>query len=258
MNEYVNANEPSISVIIPVYNGAAYIETTIRSVLQQTYSNWEMLVIDDGSVDSTRSIVRRLAEEDSRVKLIENPINMGVAKTRNRGLSLSRGAYVALLDGDDVWRPEKLEKQVELAISSGADIVYCSYGIIDGQGKKLCNDFVVPEQTDYDEMLVKSVINCSTALLSRYIVENYSFRTDYYHEDLLLWLEILRDKRLARGVVDVLADYRVLRGSRSFNKVNSAIQRWNIYRKYMKEPFFKSVKLIARYATLALKKYKKI
>lgn len=249
--------EPFVSIIMPTYNCELYIEAAIRSVVGQTYRNWELIVIDDGSTDSTFTIAQRLATEDSRIKLIQNSTNMGVAKTRNRGFDLSRGEYVALLDSDDIWHSSKLEKQLALAESTGADVIYCSYGIIDENGNKLCSDFIVPETTDYDDMLVSSVINCSTALLSKNIAENYSFCSDYYHEDLLLWLKIMRDNKQARGVVEILADYRVSRGSRSFNKLHSAIHRWKIYRKCMKEPFFRSVSLIIQYAILAVKKYYK-
>lgn len=254
----VRETQPLVSVIMPAYNCERYIEIAIRSVIAQTYQNWELLVIDDGSTDSTPEIVETLASVDARIKLIRNPVNIGVAKTRNKGFVLSRGHFVALLDSDDVWYPNKLEKQLLLAQKTGAEIIYCSYAIVDENGQKKCADFIVPDQIDYDGMLVKSVVSCSTAMLSREIVDNYSFRADYYHEDLLLWLELMRDQNNARGVTDVLAEYRILHGSRSFNKARSAVERWKIYRQYMKEPFVKSIKLIVRYAILAMSKYKRI
>ena len=250
--------QPLVSIIMPAYNCEQYIEIAIRSVMQQTHESWELLIIDDCSADSTYSIVQSIAQEDSRIRCTRNSTNMGVAKTRNRGFELSRGQFVALLDSDDVWLPNKLEKQISLAQNTGAEIIYCSYAIIDENGRKTCNDFIVPDRIDYDGMLVRSVVSCSTALLSKSIVDNYSFRTDYYHEDLLLWLELMRDQKSACGVPEVLAEYRILPGSRSFNKWRSAVERWKIYRQYMKEPFVKSIKLIVRYALLAMDKYKKI
>lgn len=256
--QMVNGEQPLVSVIMPAYNCERYIEIAIRSVMAQTYQNWELLVIDDGSTDSTPEVIETLSHEDARIALIRNPKNMGVAKTRNRGFELSQGQYAALLDSDDVWLPNKLEKQIALARNTGAEIVYCSYSIIDENGRKTCNDFIVPDKIDYDGMLVRSVVSCSTALLSKCIVDHYSFRTDYYHEDFLLWLELMRDQKTACGVPEVLAEYRILPGSRSFNKWRSAVERWKIYRRYMKEPFVKSIKLIVRYALLAMGKYKKI
>ncbi len=250
--------QPLVSIIMPAYNCERYIETAIYSVMTQTYQNWELLVIDDGSTDRTPDLISALCAEDNRIRLIKNQVNMGVAKTRNKGFTLSKGQFIALLDSDDVWHPDKLERQLSLAKDKGAPIIYCSYGIIDDNGRKLCDDFIVPDRIDYEGMLVKSVISCSTVLLSRNIIENYSFRTDYYHEDLLLWLELMRDQKSAYGVTDVLAEYRVLNGSRSANKMKSAIERWKIYRQYMKLPFFKSIKLIVQYAILAIKKYRRI
>ena len=253
-----NTAECLVSVIMPAYNAADYIEIAIRSVMAQTHSRWELLVIDDGSADETREIVRRLAEEDSRIRPICNEQNMGVAETRNRGLSLCQGQFVALLDCDDWWHPEKLEKQLALAQQSGADIVYCSYGIMDANGEKLCEDFLVPDATDYKKCLVQSVISCSTALLSQEIAEKYRFSATYYHEDLVLWLELLRDGYTARGAEEVLAKYRVAQGSRASNKLKSAIERWKICRQCMKEPLFASIGVLYRYGMLAIKKYRKV
>lgn len=250
--------QPLISIIMPAYNCERFIEIAIRSVIRQTYQNWELLVIDDGSTDATKDIVVALSLEDDRIKLLTNSKNMGVAKTRNKGFELSSGQFVALLDADDVWHSDKLEKQLVLAQKTGADIIYCSYSIVDEAGTNICNDFIVPHKTNYDNMLVRSVISCSTALLSRSIVEQYSFRTDFYHEDLLLWLELMRDGMNAYGVTDVLAQYRILSGSRSNNKLKSARERWKIYRQGMRLPFFKSVKLIIQYGFLAVNKYRKI
>jgi len=124
-------NEPFVSVIIPTYNCQLFIETAVRSVMEQTYRDWELLVIDDGSTDATCEIIRRLAEEDARIRFLRNPANIGVAGTRNRGLDEIRGEYVAFLDGDDVWHPKKLEKQLQAMRAEDADMSYTSYAIID-------------------------------------------------------------------------------------------------------------------------------
>ena len=247
-----------VSVIMPAYNASTTIEQAIRSVMTQTYTDWELIVIDDASADDTCAVVRRLMAEDARIRLVQNPENRGVAHTRNRGLDLCTGEYVALLDCDDIWFPNKLEQQLSLAMESGADIIYCSYGIVDETGKTRCDDFVVPTDITYHEALSYSVISCSTALLSRRVVDAYRFRTDFYHEDLLLWLELLRDGYVARGVTDVLAQYRVSSGSRASNKLKSAIRRWAVMRRGMGEPFFRSVGAMWRYACMAGRKYKKV
>lgn len=251
------AGLPCVTVVMPAYNAERYIETAIRSVMEQTFTNWELIVIDDGSKDATMTIVEQLAQEDDRITSLRNEANMGVAKTRNRGMTRARGQYVALLDSDDVWRPEKLEKQVALAKETGADVVYCSYALVDENGRKKCDDFIVPAQTDFQASLTKGVISCSTALLSRNVTQVYQFDNTYYHEDLALWLQILKAGHIARGVTDVLADYRVMEGTRAANKLNSAAHRWQIYRKLLGFSVFKSGKLLLKYAVLGLKKYKR-
>lgn len=248
---------PAVSVIMPAYNAQRFLEQAVRSVMAQTYPDWELIIIDDCSTDATAAIAGELAREDSRIHVLRNPENLGVALTRNRGLDLCRGSYAALLDSDDVWHPEKLEKQMALARETGADVIYCSYAIVDENGGKKCDDFIVPEATDLEASLTKGVISCSTALLSRNILSKYRFGTEFYHEDLALWLRILRDGHTARGVPEVLADYRVMDGTRASNKLNSAIHRWQIYRKLLGFSVIRSAGLLARYAFLGLKKYKK-
>lgn len=247
---------PAVSVIMPAYNAEGYIEIAIRSVMEQTCPDWELIVIDDCSRDNTPAVVERLAQKDSRITLVRNEANMGVAATRNRGFSLAMGSYAALLDCDDRWYPGKLERQLALAGETGADIIYCSYAIVDENGRKRCDDFLVPKATDFDASLTQSVISCSTALLSRKVIENYRFDSSYYHEDLALWLQLLKDGFAARGVPEVLAEYRVMDGTRASNKLRSAAYRWQIYRRQLGFSMFRSAKLLARYALLGLRKYK--
>ncbi len=249
--------DPTVSVVMPAYNAERFIEESIRSVIGQTYEDWELLVIDDCSSDSTRAIIKKLATEDGRIKLIENARNIGVADTRNKGFDLCKGSYVALLDSDDVWLSDKLERQVILAKETGADIIYCSYKMIDEHGVTVCDDFIVSETVDFESCLIKSEISCSTALLSKKIIDNYRFNRAYYHEDLVLWLQLLRDGYTAKGIPEVLVSYRLLDNGRSSKKVRSALNRWRIYRKYLKLPLLKSIKSITKYAFLGVKKYRK-
>jgi teichuronic acid biosynthesis glycosyltransferase TuaG len=251
------SGELLVSVVMPAYNAQRWIAQSIRSVQSQTMRNWELIVVDDCSSDRTRQIVEELAAEDPRIKLVCCEENGGVAKARNRGMDLSKGDYVALLDSDDLWYPEKLEHQLRLAQSTGVGVIYCSYGIIDEQDEKVCGDFIVPEATDFESSLVQSVISSSTVLFSREIANIYRFGTSFYHEDLALWLRILKDGVPARGVTVPLADYRVIKGSRSFNKLHSIACRWDVYRRYLGLSAVKSAKLIVRYGFLGLKKYSK-
>ena len=249
-------NPPLVTVIMPAYEAERFLEEAVRSVVDQTVTDWELLILEDCAKDGTLALAEKLAAEDVRIKLLKNDKNMGVAKTRNRGFALARGKYVALLDSDDVWYPEKLEKQIALAEKTGADVIYCSYGMMDEQGNKKCADFIVPEKTDFKSSLIKSVISCSTALLSREIVEKYRFREEYYHEDLVLWLEILGDGYRACGVTDVLAQYRILDSARSSDKIRCAVHRWPVYRKFLGYSPRKSLSLIMQYGLLGVLKYR--
>lgn len=246
---------PYVSVIMPAYNAERFIGAAVRSVMNQTFTDWELLVIDDGSSDSTCDIVRALAAEDDRIKLLVNDKNMGVAKTRNRGFDICRGQYVALLDSDDVWYPEKLKKQLEKLDEQGADFAYCSYAIVDADGKKAKSDYVTSEQVDFEKLLRENVIGCSTVVLSRKIVERHRFETDFYHEDYVLWLDLLRCGYKAVGCSETLVDWRLIENSRSFDKRKSAKNRWRIYREHLGLSFVKSVYVFGHYAFASLKKY---
>ncbi len=247
---------PLVSIVMPAYNAEMYIEAAIRSVQTQTHKNWELLVLDDCSRDGTKQIVEKMAAQDSRVRLLCNEKNMGVARTRNRGLDLCRGDYVALLDSDDIWRPEKLEKQLALAKKENGDIVYCSYAIIDEHGNRKCEDFIVPPATSLKKLLAKNVIGCSTVMLSGKAVGEYRFPTDFYHEDFALWLDMLKAGKKAVGHQEVLVDYRVHSGGRASNKVNSAKRRWRIYRSFLGLSLVESSWYLARYAVSGMIKYR--
>lgn len=250
--------KPVVSIVMPAYNSEKFIEEAIKSVQQQTMDSWELIVVDDCSTDTTATIVSGLASEDSRIHLYQNDSNEGAAKSRNIGLKHCVGTYVALLDSDDLWLPTKLEKQIYRIKETGADIVYCSYSIIDEQGAPRCNDFIVPECQDFHSALIKSVMSCSTTMFTQEIAQNYCFPSMYYHEDLVLWLTLLKDGKKAVGITDVLASYRIQGNSRASNKFRNAWNRWIIYRQYLEMPFFACVELAAKYALLGIKKYKEI
>lgn len=246
-----------VSVIMPAYNAERFIEKAIASVLSQTYTDWELLILDDCSTDRTAEIAERFSEADSRIRLLRNPKNLGVAITRNIGFDAAGGRWVALLDSDDVWRGDKLEKQLAVAEKTGADIIYCSYALIDESGAHQ-SDFVVPETTSYDAMLKESVLSCSTVMLRRGILTEHRFSPDCYHEDYAFWLKLLRSGYRAAASREILADYRIVEGSRSDNKLRSARNRWRIYRRVERLSFAKSLRAFAAYAVNGVVKYRRI
>lgn len=247
---------PVVSVIIPAWNAEAFIEETLRSAVEQTFKDIEIIVVDDYSTDRTAEIAERMAADDPRIRCFRNPQNSGVSKTRNFAIEQARGAYIALLDSDDIWLPEKLERQVELIRRENADLVYCSYGMIDEKGNKSHPDFIVPETTDVEHMLVSSVISCSTALIKRDVLLQFPFGSDRGHEDYILWLRILSAGYRVAGDSIVLAKYRVFSDSRSGNKWKSAKKRWCIYRRDLGFSRLRSMKYFLRYTVAGLKKYR--
>lgn len=251
-------HKPLVSVVMPTYNAEKYIKEAIESVLSQTVSDIELLVIDDCSKDATAEIVREFAARDPRVKLLVNEKNLGAGHTRNQGLAIFEGRHISFLDSDDYWDPCLLEKMLARREECGADIVYCSYSIVDENGRKLCNDFIVPEETDFEKSLVRSVITCSTVLIDGELGRKISFPTNVYHEDIALWFRLLRDGAKACGVTEILACYRQHEGSRSSSKLASAYRRWPIYRKYLGFSVMQSAVYMIKYAYYGLIKYKKL
>lgn len=250
----INENRPLVSVIIPAYNAEAYIDIAVRSVLSQTVADLEVLVFDDCSGDRTAERIRQLAAEDPRVRPWFNEENIGVARTRNKGLDLASGDYVALLDADDLWYPDKLEKQIALMRSTNADLVYSGYALVDNSGKKI-KDFCAPPTETLESLLTQNGIGCSTVLLSRNVVDHYRFRTDYYHEDYVLWIQLLQDGKKAVGIPQPLVDYRVHANSRAYNKLSSSLHRWHIYHSFLGFSALKSGWITLKYAVMGLKKH---
>lgn len=245
-----------ISIVTPAYNCAGPLAAAIRSVQAQTLTDWELIIVDDASTDNTAAVAESAAQADPRIRLLENVSNRGVSFTRNRGIAAATGEYIALLDADDLWVPEKLEAQLAL-IRTGYDLVYCSYDFIDQEGKPIAHmkPFIVPESTEYGKMLVSSVVSCSTAMIRADLLKAHPFRGDVYHEDYALWMELFSIPIRAAGDPRVLASYRQQKNSRSGAKLNAALKRWDIYRHTLRMDLFSSGKAFVRYAVRGIIKY---
>ena len=242
---------------MPVYNGEKYIDDAINSVISQSHKDWKLLVVNDSSTDLTATIVNSFVKLDSRISLIDNKDTKGAAGARNYGMSLSDGDFVAFIDSDDVWHHDKLKSQIELLQKEDSDFSYTSYEIIDSNGLNCKQTYIVPERLTLDQMLKQNLIGCSTVVISKEIASNYSFSSDFYHEDYCLWLRLLNDGYKAIGCTQPLVKWRLIAGSRSFNKFNSAISRWKIYRKQIGMSFAKSLKYFIFYVFNGICKYSK-
>ena len=245
-----------VSVVTPAYNCEKYLRQTVESVIRQTFEQWEMIIVDDCSTDGTLALAQRLAAQEKRIRVLRNEINQGVSLTRNRGIAEARGEYIALLDGDDLWERDKLERQVAL-LEKGYDLAYCSYDFWDENGCPIekMKPFIVPERTDYHKMLVSSVVSCSTAMVCAELLKAHPFRKDTYHEDYALWMELFALPIRAAGDEKVLMHYRQVRGSRSNAKGNSAKKRWEVYRRTLHMGLLESAWAFCRYAVCGAIKY---
>lgn len=245
---------PLVSVVIAAYNAESFLDQAIRSVVTQTVADWELYVIDDHSADGTYAVAKVWEQRDPRIHALTNAHNWGVSRTRNRGIELARGQYIALLDADDAWYPKKLERQLEKFGNKNVGIVYCAYDVIDTDEKKRCT-YHVPEQTNYEAMLRENVMSCVTMLIPAEILKNNPFKSEFAHEDYVLGLDILMAGYSAVGCTEPLVEVHRVKGSRSFNKIGAAVNRWKVYREYLKLPLWKSVRVFTAYAFAGVKKY---
>ncbi len=218
-----------VSVIMPCYNMEAYIENSIRSVFAQTYTDWELIVVDDASKDRSCEIVQRLMAEDPRVRLVSLEQNGGITNARNTALSHAKGRYIAFLDSDDQWLPEKLERHITYMKEQNVAFTYSAFYRMTEDGK-VVSVRNVPEQLDYRALLRKNHIGCLTVVLDREQLKPFSM-PKIRHEDYATWLSILKENEItAHGLSTPLARYMVRGGSVSSNKWKSMTWVYHIYR----------------------------
>ncbi len=242
-----------ISIIMAAYNAERTISMAIESVLAQTYTNWELIVIDDGSEDATSSIVR--GYEEPRIHLIQNDRNKGVSASRKEGMEEARGEWIAILDSDDKWLPDKLQKQLEAAASNEADIVFTGSAFMDYEGHLKNWQLHVPRSISYRELLKQNLISNSSVLVKADLYRKYYVSGDDLHEDYALWLSILGDGGRAYGIDEPLLVYRLAKTSKSGNKRNAARMNWNTYR-YIGLNLLETLYYMCWYMTKGIMKYR--
>lgn len=216
---------------MPAYNEEKHIAESIESVLKQTYQNWELIVINDGSKDRTRAIVAQYASEDERIILIDNEKNMGLVYTRNNGINRMTGRYLAFLDSDDCWYPHKLEKQIEVLKETGYPFVFSSYDKMDENGSPLKKKVRVKGKYTYQKMLKANFVGILTAVYDTHQVARKLFMQDFLMEDYKQWLNILKEIDFLYAIEEPLARYRVRESSLSSNKWKVVKADYDIYRR---------------------------
>lgn len=249
---------PLVSIIMPAYNAERFIRESIESVINQTYKNWELLVINDFSNDLTKVIVEEHCKKDKRIKLLEQEKNKGVAKARNRGIKESKGKYVAFLDSDDLWKNNKLEIQIKYMQVNKIYMSYTGYSYISENGNFI-KKIYIPKSLTYKQALRGNQIGCLTVVIDKSKIGNFEM-PNLKHEDYATWLNILKNDIVAHGILEDLAKYRKVNNSISSNKLKTIIWTWKIFRKSQNLNYLASFYFLLIHIIRAIEKhnYKKI
>ena len=243
-----------VSVITPSYNSEKYISQTIASVINQTYTNWEMIIVDDCSTDRSCEIIEEFCKADHRVQLLRQESNAGAGAARTRAMRASAGRFIAYLDADDIWKPEKLEKQVRFMQEHQYAFSCTSYEVIDDEGKRLGKEIHMLPSVDYVGFLTNNLLQTVGIMADiEQIDKNLLVMPDIRRrQDAATWLKVLKAGFCCYGLDEVLAEYRRARNSLSSNKFKAVKGIWYLYRKieHLSLPF--SCYCFARYAVLAV------
>lgn len=247
---------PKVSIITATYNSEKFISDLIKSILGQTYQNWEWIITDDCSSDSTFEILKDLQKKDCRIKIFKNKINSGAAVSRNNSLKHALGDFVAFVDSDDIWMSNKLSMQIDFMLKNNVDFSFTAYSVIDesGRGKNIYIDKDNKKKSfNYNDMLNKrATLGCSTVILKNKIISDFSMPLLRTGQDYAFWLKVLKNNHTAFLLPVPLTKYRIVPSSISRNKFKKAKRQWEIYRKIERLGFFQSVFCFFNYAYKAV------
>lgn len=244
-----------VSIITATFNSENEVLHTYYSLLEQTYGNWEWLVTDDCSSDSTLDILSDIAAKDSRVSVFSNNTNYGAAVSRNKSLLSASGDFIAFVDSDDLWKDNKLELQVRFMQDNGVDFSFTAYELIDEQGREkgVKVDACQEGPMGYRDMLKKkATLGCSTVMLRRSKFNDLQMPLLRTGQDYATWLTILKAGHYAYCLNSVLTQYRIRANSISRNKFKKARRQWQIYRNVENINFFSSIYYFCFYAYRAV------
>ena len=229
-----------VSVIMPAYNAQAFIAESIQSVIDQTYQNWELFVIDDFSSDATREIVQGLVRKDNRIHLLENSSNSGTHHSRNKGIKAAQGDFIAFLDADDLWKPEKLEKQLHLLHTEDISSCFSSYELISENGSALNQKIEALPVLKYEKLLKANYVGNLTGIYSVRKLGKIYCPEISKRQDWALWLKVIEKGGPMKGIQQSLAIYRIRKNSISTNKLEMLRYNFKVYHKVLGYNFVKS------------------
>ena len=245
-----------VSIITPTYNSIKYIDRTVLSVLNQTYSDWEWIIVDDLSTDGTREYLSHLQNTDNRIKCFYSEKNQGSGPARNKAIELANGKYIAFLDSDDLWTPEKLQMQVDFMQKNNCAFSHTSYGFIDENDNVIKNTFHVSSMpVNYKMLLKRTEISCLTAIYDQEILGKMFMPDLRKKQDYALWLSILKKGYNSFPLDIETAFYRQHGNSATSNKFKLIIKHWNFLNKNEKLNWFKSLYYTISWGLGGFKKY---
>ena len=243
-----------VTIITPVYNSSRYIKDCVSSVVDQSYVDWELIIVDDYSTDNSKDIVLELSDKDERIKGIFLEKNVGAAEARNYAIKKAKGKYIAFLDSDDMWMPTKLEKQIAFMQEKQIAFSFTAYQIMSEDGKQFKNIIKAPKKMTYSSYLKNTIIGCLTVVVDVEKTGNITMPNLGVSEDMSLWLQLLKRGFFAYGLNEILSKYRESSNSLSTNKFKAAMAVWKVYRTIEKLSFIYSVWCFINYAFNAIKK----
>lgn len=222
-----------VSIITPVYNAARWLPETLASVRAQTLTDWEQILVDDGSTDASIAIAEAASHEDTRFRPLRTPRNLGPSAARNLAIDAARGRFIAFLDADDLWLPEKLARSVEWLTAHRYSFIYHDYRHISSDGSRVGALVKAPEKLDLRTLHTRRGTGCLTVVIDREQVPVLAFPAiaPYHAEDFCLWAQLIREGHTGCRLPADLARYRLSLKSRSANKLEGAINAWHLYRK---------------------------
>ena len=249
------SKKPLVSIITPVYNCEKLIEETINSVISQSYSNWEMILVDDCSLDKSFTVIQKYMKKDDRIKYFKLKENSGAAIARNKALKESKGRFIAYLDADDKWSKNKLEKQVNYMLENNYAFTCTDYEKIDEKGNSL-KIVKIPKRVDYNLFLRNTIIQTVGVMVDTNITgkDLLIMPNIRRRQDAATWCQLLKNGYDCYEVPEVLSYYRVVSNSLSSNKFKAVKMNWYWYRKIEKLSFFMACYCFIGYALNAIKK----
>lgn len=247
-------NEPLVSIITPVYNAERFLDDTIKSIQNQTYKNWELVLVDDCSKDGSADMIKEFQAKDDRIRYIKLEKNSGASVSRNTGIKNAKGRFIAFVDSDDIWQPEKLKIQIEYMLENKLGFTFTSYRYMKEDGRLTKKVAKAPKKINYRGLLKNTIIGCSTVVIDKEIVGEFSMPLVRRGQDTATWLQILKTQDYAYGIEKDLVNYRLVGDSLSSNKIKALKRTWNTYRNVEKLSVLKSSYVFCFYVINAIRK----